>query len=105
MGNSETKVTAGVKAQAEGMKCSLYDLINTTGGGELVDLTKAAMKTRNYQELDDVIREKVTPYLYNNGEGRLVPIQEVVLIRNAERPKSKSVSKYKYTLSQAKRRV
>ena len=61
------------------------------GGGILYEMCKKAMITKNYkvflilksqllkcyqhthnptQELDDAIRQKVPPYLYNGGKGR-----------------------------------
>ena len=41
-----------------------------SGGGLLYDLSKKAMLTKNYKELDDAIRQKVPPFLYNNGKGK-----------------------------------
>lgn len=42
-------------------------------------------------QLDDKIKEMVLPFLYNNGEGRKVPIQELVITRNKERPKHRQL--------------
>jgi hypothetical protein len=39
------------------------------GGGILYDLSKKAMLTKNYKELDDTIRQRLPPYLYNKGKG------------------------------------
>ncbi len=39
------------------------------GGGLLYELSKKAMLTKNYKELDDTIRQRIPPYTYNNGEG------------------------------------
>ena len=36
--------------------------------GLLVDLSKKAMITQNYKELDDAIRMKIPQYLYNGGK-------------------------------------
>jgi hypothetical protein len=41
------------------------------GGGILYDLSKKAMLTKNYKELDDTIRQRLPPYLYNKGKGIL----------------------------------
>ena len=62
------------------------------GGGELVELMKKATKTKDYNELDETIKAKVTQYTYNNGAGKSKPIHDFVLRRNKERPPSKQVS-------------
>ena len=38
------------------------------------------------------IAEKVEPFLYNKGEGKLIHIAHLVLLRNRDRPKTKLVS-------------
>jgi transient receptor potential cation channel subfamily V member 5 len=58
----------------------------------LVELMKRAAQTKQYAELDHAIKTKVEPYLYNKGEGRKVPISQIVLLRNKERSKSRLVS-------------
>ena len=42
------------------------------GGGLLYELSKKAMLTKNYKELDDTIRQRIPPYTYNNGEGNSI---------------------------------
>jgi hypothetical protein len=61
------------------------------GGGLLVDMMKRAAQTKQYAELDHAIKTKVEPYLYNKGQGRLIPISRLVLLRNKERPRHKMV--------------
>jgi hypothetical protein len=56
------------------LKKTSTDLILTLfpvqlGGGILYDLSKKAMLTKNYKELDDTIRQRLPPYLYNKGKG------------------------------------
>lgn len=63
-----------------------------TGGGLLVDMMKRAAQTKQYAELDHAIKTKVEPYLYNKGQGRLIPISRLVLLRNKERGRHKMVS-------------
>ena len=58
----------------------------------LVELMKQASKTKNFAEVDQAIREKVGPYLYNNGEGKMVHIAYMVLQRNRDRPRNKLVN-------------
>lgn len=52
---------------------------------------KRAAQTKQYAELDHAIKTKVEPYLYNKGQGRKVPISQIVLLRNKERSKSRLV--------------
>ena len=40
--------------------------------GLLVDLSKKAMISGNYKELDDAIRMKIPKYLYNGGKVRFI---------------------------------
>ena len=40
-------------------------------------------------ELDEAIRSKVRPYLYNNGEGRWIHCAHLACLRNRDRPGSK----------------
>lgn len=61
------------------------------GGGQLFHITKRAIVKKDYKELDEAIKSKVTPYLYNGGQGQMVPIVQLTMIRNRDRPKSKQV--------------
>ena len=122
MGNTDSNVSSGVKKQAEAAFNSMYELVDlkgnfvitsllilcgwhldpfqlrpisavvTKGGGLLVELMKQASKTKNFAEVDQAIREKVGPYLYNNGEGKMVHIAYMVLQRNRDRPRNKLVN-------------
>ena len=57
-----------------------------------MDMMKRAAQTKQYAELDHAIKTKVEPYLYNKGQGSLIPISRLVLLRNKERPRHKMVS-------------
>nr|QEQ91638.1 nanchung [Periplaneta americana] len=89
MGNAESNVTSGVKKQAGTCAQSMYRLVDLKGGGLLVDMMKRAAQTKQYAELDHAIKTKVEPYLYNKGQGRMIPISRLVLLRNKERPRHK----------------
>ena len=81
MGNKlNTNVTSGVKAQAAG-DTAFYRLINLGGGGELVELMRKANRTKNYEELDTRMREGFKEFMYNNGQGKIIHIRELVLAR------------------------
>ena len=59
------------------------------GGGLFLELSKKAMVTGNNGELDEAIRSKVCPYLYNNGDGKWIHCAHLACLRNRDRPKSK----------------
>ena len=52
------------------------------------------MVKKDFKELDEAIRGKIQPFLYNQGEGKKVPIAQLACLRNRDRPKSRQVSKY-----------
>ena len=56
MGNSGGHITSGVKEQAAGSSKDLYKYVNLAGGGILVDLMKKANRTKDYSEVDRVIK-------------------------------------------------
>ncbi|CAL1545613.1 unnamed protein product [Lymnaea stagnalis] len=87
MGNT-TVVASGVKNQGDADASKLYRLVGLKGGGELVDLTKVARWTKNFTDLDERIKRDVKPFLYNGGEGKYIPIVDLVKIRNKDRQKS-----------------
>ncbi|KAL1459098.1 hypothetical protein WDU94_011106 [Cyamophila willieti] len=89
MGNTESNVTSGVKKQADTSSIQMYNLVDLKGGGELVEIMKKAAQMKDYTELDAAIKEKVEPFLFNKGEGKLIPITQLVLMRNKERPRHK----------------
>ncbi|KAL3870297.1 hypothetical protein ACJMK2_038373 [Sinanodonta woodiana] len=88
MGNT-TVVASGVKNQADNASKILYQLVDLKGGGDLVDFMKRARWTKNYTELDKKICTEVPKFLYNGGQGKRIPIVELVMARNKERRKRK----------------
>ena len=42
-------------------------------------------RTKNYSELETKIREDLRPFLYNGGEGMMVPIEQLVAIRQGKK--------------------
>ena len=51
------------------------------------------MVKKDYKELDEAIRAKVAPFLYNDGDGKMVPIAQLACLRNRDRSVRKQVSK------------
>ncbi|CAF0922969.1 unnamed protein product [Didymodactylos carnosus] len=78
MGNTGSEVASGVKAQIQtgGQAPELYRFVNLKvmylikGGGELVDVMRIANRTKNYTEIDALIRDDVSKFLYNGGNGK-----------------------------------
>ncbi|XP_070540761.1 transient receptor potential cation channel subfamily V member 5-like isoform X2 [Ptychodera flava] len=62
----------------------VYSLVNLKGGGKLVDL----MRNGKFQEVDAVIKNDVRKYLYDDGQGREIPISTLVERREEERLKN-----------------
>lgn len=46
---------------------------------------KQCNASKDYSPIDDAIRTKIAPYLYNGGEGKLVPCSEIVHVRSCIR--------------------
>lgn len=63
----------------------------SAGGGLLIELMKKASKTKDFTEVDKTIVEMVEPCLYNKGQGKMVHIAHLVLLRNRGRAKTKLV--------------
>jgi hypothetical protein len=73
MGNTHSDVTARVKEQIYADKKSeTYKLVDIKGGGELIELMKDPIFTKNSLKLDDAIKKKVFDSLYNEGKGEYV---------------------------------
>ena len=58
-------------------------------------MSKRAMITGNTAELDEAIRSKILPYLYNGGEGKWIHCAHLACLRNRDRPKSKQFDEIK----------
>lgn len=74
MGTVTSDLTYNIKAQAEALSDGppIYKLIGVAGEGELVRLIKIAVKTRNFNEVDRLIKTTVVKFLYNEGRGENV---------------------------------
>ena len=55
----------------------------------LYEMCKKAMISKNYKELDEAIKQKLPPYLYNGGQGEWIHCAQIACIRNSIRPPSK----------------
>ena len=81
MGNkSENEITNDDKQD------SFYHLVNLNGEGILVALANQARHTQNYAELDKIIKCKIGPFLYEEGNGKQLPVSEMIRYRSRSRP-------------------
>lgn len=77
MGNTTSDVNDSLKAQADSENGpEIYKLVNVSGGGELTRLMKLAMQTKDFTEVDDLIKTEVIKYLYNDGKGEKVNLYD-----------------------------
>ncbi|KAL5011500.1 hypothetical protein ScPMuIL_010051 [Solemya velum] len=97
MGNTEV-VADGVKAQGDSESCELYKLVDLKGGGQLIDMMKKARWTKNYQDVDEKIKNELIQYLYNGGKGKMIPISDLVMKRNNGNGNLKTAKMKKCTL-------
>ena len=65
-------------------------------------MTKQATTTKNYAALDEAIKTKLEPFLYNNGNGKLFHVSRLALMRNKDRPKHKHIFKNEEEFDQYK---
>ena len=93
MGNSGSAVTHGVKDQAAGVAKELYYYIDLQGGGKLVELMKKVNRTKHFDELECYIKTHLVKFLYNDGDGKLVHIREIVQQRAKDRGLKLSIKK------------
>uniref|UniRef100_A0A915A642 Ion transport domain-containing protein n=1 Tax=Parascaris univalens TaxID=6257 RepID=A0A915A642_PARUN len=85
MGNASSTVTAGIKSQVDNRNNVIYKLGDVTGNGELALLAKDTLRTKNVALLDQRIIERIRPLLYNDGEGKMIPIEKIIAQRHMER--------------------
>ena len=81
MGQAESNESAAVKRQAEGFSNPMYRMLDLGGGGLFMELGKRAMLTNNTMELDEAIRSKIRPYLYNEGDGKWIHCAHLACLR------------------------
>lgn len=76
MGNNKSRskeFLAKIKLE-EGEKNSpdIYKIVDPKGGGQLIDLALISYQTRNISHVDNFIRQEVSKYLLNDGDGEMV---------------------------------
>ncbi|CAI2354992.1 unnamed protein product [Caenorhabditis sp. 36 PRJEB53466] len=63
----------------------IYKMVDMHGGGTLIKLARKCKELNSNEILDAYMDQEVRKYLYNGGKGKLMPIAELVKIRNKER--------------------
>lgn len=74
MGTVTSDLTYNIKAQAEALSDGppIYRLIGVAGEGELVRLMRIAIRSKNFNEIDRMLKTNVVKFLYNEGKGENV---------------------------------
>ena len=63
--------------------------VDFVGGGLLFHITKRCMIKKDFKELDEALKQKIPPFLYNGGKGAMVPIAQLTMLRNRDRSSRK----------------
>jgi len=98
MGSSSSDLTQNLKAQAceqytssidYSTDDSIYKYVGIHGDGELLDLMKVSVISKDFKQVDNVITTKIFKYLLNNGKGDYVPIKDLTQVNvNQNSPES-----------------
>lgn len=102
MGNTQSEVTSGAKKQADSDNTTtkIYSLLDLKKGGKLIELMRQAYRERDFTGVDDKIKQMVTPFLYNDGAGKMIAISKIIRMRNLERPMSKRLPSDTHTCNE-----
>jgi len=91
MGSSTSDLTENIKAQAReqympssafSAETSIYKFVGIHGGGDLLDLIKLAIISKDFSQLDTTINTEIVKYLLNHGKGKFVPIKSLIRINS-----------------------
>lgn len=85
------KFYAWIKNKIKRWYHSSFSIPLFIGGGLLFHIAKRAIIKKDFKELDEAIKSKVPPYLYNGGKGAMVPIAQLALMRNRFRSSTKQL--------------
>lgn len=71
--------------QTEETSHLLYQYIDLKGEGKLVKEFRKSLASKNFDEVDKIIKHELTRFLYNEGHGQMVPIADLVQKRSESR--------------------
>ncbi|CAD6199037.1 unnamed protein product [Caenorhabditis auriculariae] len=83
-----TKGVPGAENCGDGPKAKemgVYRMVDMHGGGTLMRLARQCKEIGDVAMLDAYIERECKPFLYNAGKGKLMPVAELVKLRNEER--------------------
>lgn len=81
----------GNEDQVQGRE-GLYRYVNLQGGGELVDMTRKALRSGCFDLLEaKIASEELRKYMYNDGMGEYIPVSKLIEKRNREHQKAKPI--------------
>uniref|UniRef100_A0AC34G6A0 ANK_REP_REGION domain-containing protein n=1 Tax=Panagrolaimus sp. ES5 TaxID=591445 RepID=A0AC34G6A0_9BILA len=63
----------------------MYNLVDEHGGGMLMPWVRYGIKTNDFSLLKEFFESMVKYFMYNDGNGKYIPISELVMIRNKQR--------------------
>ena len=70
--------------QTEKTSHEFYELADLANGGRLVQAYRRAQSTKDFSEVNDLI-EGLQKFLYQNGEGKKVPVSDLIVKRRKTR--------------------
>ena len=88
MGTSQSSINDedGNRKQIDEKSQEMYKLVSLKGGGELVEMTRVAIKTNIWTDLEDKLQsDDVKRFMHCDGRGKDIPIKSMVAKRHQER--------------------
>ena len=89
MGNKTSNICEQESTENE-KKDYFYHLVNLEGEGILVEIAREADKSKDFAELDKIIKCKVEPFLYNAGSGKQFPTSQLIQSKRGSKHKEQS---------------
>lgn len=94
MGNYSSNEIKGagkdVIQQTEETSHPLYQYLDLKGGGTLMKAFRKSQATKDYEEVDEIIRNDLKRFLYSDGNGKMVAIADLVQKRKESRDTGKT---------------
>lgn len=63
----------------------LYQYIDLKGGGKLITAFRRAQMSKDFTEVENIIQNELRRFLYNNGNGKMVPVADLITARQESR--------------------
>lgn len=69
----------------------LYQYMDLKGGGKLIKAFRRAQMSNDFTEVDNIIENELSRFLYNNGNAKMVPVADLVTVRQESRQEEVSL--------------